>query len=248
MVSRSPVIEELYRVFSPYRVGDEISGCSHCVPADQSHFLATTPRAELSADDLDKYAFKAMTTWGNEADFKYFLPRLLELVLTEGINAFNFPEVLFGKLEYARWFDWPTAERRAIESYLRAFWRAQIECEPTEQEGFAIDSALCALANACRSVDEYLTTWTQSKSPNAVRQLAQFVWFHADRILTKNHPFIGHWDGRPATSEVLAWIKSDDAVSFLQQGSVFLTGHLTYVPEQLAAIRSDAVELPCSGP
>jgi hypothetical protein len=241
------VIAELYRVFSSYGVADEISGCSHCVPVKQSHFLATTSRAELSAGNLDNYAFKALTTWGDVTDFKYFLPRLLELVLTDGLDAFNFPEVLFGKLDYARWFDWPPVERRTIQTFLTVFWCKQLELELVCQEDDSIDTALCALANACRNVDEFLQLWIQSTGPTAVRQLAQFIWLHADRILTTTFPLQGHWHGRPAADEVLAWIKSEDVWQFLQQNSILLTNHLADVLAQLEAIRSATV-VPCPDP
>ena len=234
------VIAELYRVFSPYRVGDEISGCSDCILAEDSHLLVTTQRASLTVQDLNKYAFKALTTWGNLTDFKYFHPRLLELVLMEGTDTFNFPEVLFGKLDYARWFEWSPAEQRAVNKFLHVFWRAQLTREITEPYDDSIDTALCAIANACRNVDEYLNMWLASTERKAARQLAQFIWLHADRILTKNHPLVGHWESRPAAVDVLVWLKSDSVMRFLQRDTTIYTEHLQYVPNQLEAIRSAA--------
>jgi hypothetical protein len=126
MDSASNAVAELYRVFSPYRIGGDFTGCDHCVDPAQSKYLAIKPLTELSVQDLENYAFQAMTTWGEVSHFKHFLPRLFELVMSEGIDAFNFPETLFGKLDYGRWADWPTAERRAVENYLRHFWQSQL--------------------------------------------------------------------------------------------------------------------------
>ncbi len=33
------------------------------------------------------------------------------------------PEILFGKLRYAKRLTWPPEEVEAVKSYLRAFWR-----------------------------------------------------------------------------------------------------------------------------
>src|SRR5690242_13694260 len=105
-------VEVLYQVFKPYRLGDHFVGCSHCVSAEWSRKLAETPLAALGVEDLDLYAFKAMTTWGEVDDFKHFLPRIFELALIEP-EGFNFYEVLFGKLAYGNWHDWPSQERAA---------------------------------------------------------------------------------------------------------------------------------------
>lgn len=138
MDSTSTAIVELYRVFSPYRTGDDFEGCSHCIAPAQSSYLAKMPLARLSVQDLDTYAFKAMTTWGDVSHFKHFLPRLLELVILEGVDAFNFVEVLFNKLDYGRWTDWPMAERKAIKAYLQAFWFWS--CSSTSFAGTTIQS------------------------------------------------------------------------------------------------------------
>lgn len=93
-------ISELYRVFKPYRLDDDFIGCDHCVTQEDSKLLASISLRKLTVPDVDRYAFKAMSTWGTERHFKHFLPRLLELAY-EDYQAFNFPEVLLGKLAYA---------------------------------------------------------------------------------------------------------------------------------------------------
>ena len=59
---------------------------------------------DLTDTDLKKYAFKALTTWGNADDFRHFLPRLFELeaVHPQRIVGLVDPEILFGKLAYAQ--------------------------------------------------------------------------------------------------------------------------------------------------
>jgi hypothetical protein len=115
---------------------------------------------ELPAKDLRNYAFSAMTTQGTLDDFRYFLPRLFEAIVTDldGIC----PEVLFGKLRYAERIEsqsepgrarifsslrtslfgnagdrgttkaWSDAAADAIEGYLDAFWRTALGGYPIE--------------------------------------------------------------------------------------------------------------------
>lgn len=107
-------IEELYRVFQPYWLGPDFSGCDHCVDPKDTERLATTPLRDLGVSDLEWYGFKAMTTWGEVEHFKYFLPRLFELVAIRR-GDYPFLETLFSKLEYGDWASWPDNERHAVD-------------------------------------------------------------------------------------------------------------------------------------
>ncbi len=71
-------IERLYQVFSRYKVLGMVEGCPHCVSDEDKAKLHSKPLRKLEPDDVSRYSWKAMTTWGDVSDFKYFLPRLLE--------------------------------------------------------------------------------------------------------------------------------------------------------------------------
>lgn len=83
----------------------------------------------LSASDLRGYAGDAVLVWGDEADFKHFLPRIMEITVTEGGSNWDrkgwieWPdtETIFSRLAYSKWSEWPEAEREAIAYFLRAF-------------------------------------------------------------------------------------------------------------------------------
>lgn len=78
-----PAVNALFQVFKSYRLGDDFTGCQHCVSASDSQELAVVPLHELTVRQVDRYAFKAMTTWGTERHFKHFLPRLFELAFED---------------------------------------------------------------------------------------------------------------------------------------------------------------------
>jgi hypothetical protein len=128
--------------------------------------LASKALRDLDVVDLNQYAFKAMTTWGTDRDFKHFLPRLFELTL-DSFSSFNFPEVLFGKLKCAKWMTWPKVEKDAIEAFLGAFWDHHLRLPPDIPDGDGIRSVLAGLAEACDSVAPYLDIWEKMETETA---------------------------------------------------------------------------------
>lgn len=119
--------------FARYPLRGSVAGCPCCV--------STADHAELMRGDLRRYAFKAMTTWGDEVDFKHFLPVLLA-ELTPDADAGSGHTVhggacdlqrLAGKLAYAHWHDWPQAEQRAVIACLQAWW---LNCLRRQQQAF----------------------------------------------------------------------------------------------------------------
>jgi hypothetical protein len=112
----------LAAVFAKYPLRADTDGCPCCVSA--------VDHAELQSGNLRRYAFKAMTTWGNKLDFKHFVP-LLVAALTP-VSRYYPGTVHDGacdlqcfahKLAYAHWQTWPAEEQQAVRNCLRAWWR-----------------------------------------------------------------------------------------------------------------------------
>src|SRR4051812_3921753 len=109
----------LYGAFAGYPLRSHIESCPCCRGPKETRHLHTKPLRELTAHDLELYAFRAMTTVGDVDDFRHFLPRILELL------PHDFPvdkEVVLSKLKYAGWAQWPPAERAAVKRFLVDLW------------------------------------------------------------------------------------------------------------------------------
>ena len=68
---------------------------------DDKSTLHSKQLRELEDEDLARYAFKAMTTWGDVNDYKHYLPRIFELSAKRELLVDTF--VTLGKLEYGKW-------------------------------------------------------------------------------------------------------------------------------------------------
>jgi hypothetical protein len=234
-------IDELYLTFAHYQMGDDFSGCDHCVDPTATKYLAATPLTKLSLDDLNVYAFKALSTWGELTHFKHFLPRLLELAAADP-NGFTSLEVLFGKLKYdpTPWTYWPNAERSAIERFFHVLWLHVLrnEGEGPYRDVDTVDTLLRALGRANTSVATYLATWLATRGQAAVRQLARFVLVNADYVLAKRQLFNSYWDNPSAVREVLDWLASSVVAEYLGSERSALSGDLVLAISQLDAIQA----------
>ena len=120
------------------------------------------PLGDLLAADLERYAFKAMSTLGTVQDFKHFLPRLLELVARDGEIGSTDVEVVLGKLRYAGWTRWPQDERVCLEQFLAALWRHGLATFPSSPE---VDVCLCGIGNAVDDLSPFRNTSPVCSAP-----------------------------------------------------------------------------------
>lgn len=232
-----PVVSELHQVFKPYRLGDDFVGCEDCVRLSDTEFLKSQPLRQLHFADLNRYAFKAMTTWGNVRHFKYFLPRLLELSL-EDLQGFDFPESLFGKLEYAEWKTWRGVERNAINEFLHHFWKHHLsrfdETKPSE----SISVLLGCLANTGISLVPFLDSWTKIPEQAAFLHLCTLIDLESNSILAEGKQGLLWGDPEQASRELIQWVASDSVQKYLFPYREEILVRYPFLFGQLDAIRS----------
>jgi hypothetical protein len=106
--------QRLREVFARYPAR-AVDGCPCCVSADDRAGLAAGSR-----DALQRFAFKAMTTWGDDRDFRHYVPELFAL-------GPGYVDQVAAKLRYAQWWTWPDDERAAVRGYLLALWHGTRE-------------------------------------------------------------------------------------------------------------------------
>lgn len=164
-------IEELYVAFSSYKLRAPVEGCLCCVSNDDKKRLVSKPLHQLSEGDLSKYSGKAMTTWGDEYDFKHFLPRIFELLATGHSLTFG-ADVLPNKLGNAQWQNWPSDEKNAIYNFLLELWRFDLSGGKT---GDSTESWISGISQILNDVTPFLQAWENAPSLAATQSLLDFV-------------------------------------------------------------------------
>ena len=213
-------IDVLYDAFAAVPKPTAIDACSCCVDADEIATLLTNPLRDISPDELSVYASKVFLTVGAESDFRYFVPRIFEILATES-GWWPDPEVVGRALANAGWQAWSATERAAVEGVFNAVFDGAL----MERDGCSLDSWLCAVAKGGME----LTPFLQRMAASDEAVLALYLW-HANEIMRGrlNNEF---WQDVPlAAKALLAWFHSTE-VSLLILSSCGVDLNLPFVPK-----------------
>lgn len=199
----SEAIEGLYVAFASRPRRESIDGCPHCVGTEDQARLARVPLRQLSSDQLSRFAFKAMTTWGEPQDYAHFLPRILELSAFGSALGLDLKFVA-QKLSYGDWKSWPLHEQRAIREVYEAAWREELISDP--RRGRTSD-LLEALSVVFGELSPFLAAWEEDRSLNSALRLAEVLEEHwpdlAKHGYLQRGPPIGGWLMDPARKQFL---------------------------------------------
>src|SRR4051812_26383746 len=91
-------IEALYVIFEGYRLRRDLTACPCCHSVAAERPLYSKPLRSLTSEDLREYAGDALLTWGDADDFRHFLPRIFEIVVSAQPFSFVDREIVFSKL------------------------------------------------------------------------------------------------------------------------------------------------------
>jgi hypothetical protein len=204
-------IEQLYRTFSGYPLRDWTEPCLHCNTVEEEKAVHRRPLRELEPGDLVEYACNVLLTWGEIDDFRHFLPRLFELVATDGFGDRPDPETILGALALAHgdWWTWPTVEQEAVERYLMAWWRTRLSEPPRRPPRHQVDTVLGCIALAVDDLTPYLDLWANMPGDEPVLHLALLLE-DSDVLYPAGPRLHNPWmERRPAQeAQILAWFQT----------------------------------------
>ncbi len=211
-----PAIEDLYLVFRRYGLKSRLEACPCCTTdADQALIHSRSLRA-LTPDDLEHYVSKAMTTWGDEDDYRHFLPRLLELAVEDESRSFWNTELILSKLAYAGWRGWPAAEQRAVESFLSLRWSLGLTQQPRyslveSDSEFDAGEWLCGIELAGLDTTPFVDVWLRMGEVSTFGHVVAFLESNP-HLLTDGRVGAVYWGDTaeaPAYAEPMrTWLSS----------------------------------------
>lgn len=204
---------ELYTTFGGFQRPKVLAFCTHCHSENEFRRILTISLHELAPEDLRGYLSSALTTVGDADDFRYFMPRALEL-LAESLDPDDADSIL-GKLQYVGWSSWPARQQLAITAYLDAVWRAVLatRTEPSYFYSSLGEQWLSAFASAQFSLGRFLQVWEKESSSASSSHLVHFVLSCSRDLLSG----VSRWELSPsAWSEVVMWLKSEPVAALLR--------------------------------
>jgi hypothetical protein len=221
-------IEQLYDVFARYPKPQQPSHSPHSkITAEDVRVLREQPLRSLSGRELAKFSMKALTTWGDEDEFRHYLPRLLELVAKQ--PGWTDIPTLFGKLQTGRWRAWPRAEQQAIEAFLDALWRSILSGQTAR---VALAGIALGASNAGIPLAPLVEIWKSAPGVPPVLQLADLISLERDELL-RDGSFGRRWS-EEARASLTTLVQSDETRRRLEETVFELTD-----PDEIHAV-SDA--------
>lgn len=140
-------LDALYEAFAAYPLKERIDSCPHCQLDAAERRLHLRPLREMTWSDLGIYSFRAMTTFGDEEDFKHFFPRLVELYVLDHRGAPYSLSMVFGKLADATWTAWPPGEVGAIRQCIDAWQRVLgAHAHESDDDAWELDEVRAAVS------------------------------------------------------------------------------------------------------
>jgi hypothetical protein len=116
------IVIEGYKLFSGYKITGNLDVCSCCVSEEEQAELIKTPLERVSQEVLSVYNNSAMAEVININEFKYFLPRILEL-----IAEFKFPshsvEITLSRIGYISLENWSEEEVVFLRKFMESFFK-----------------------------------------------------------------------------------------------------------------------------
>lgn len=143
-------IDALYAAFADVPQPAHLPSCPCCQGRVDVDRLLGLPLKQLTANDLELYAFKAITTVGDVSDLRWFAPRLLELLVCDelGVDV----EIVLGKFGLAQLDTWDAPLRTAVHD---VFW-AELLRRIVDETAPPAEDWFCGISLAVSDLNPWL--------------------------------------------------------------------------------------------
>lgn len=216
-MSTTASLERVYRQFSVYPCPMDVWVCEQCGSDTSAQDIRATALRSLSLPQLDAVHVMSL----DDDALRYYLPRLVELMLNTPSPVFDFR---LSDLKQ-RIPAWQSAEVSAVRQLAEAVWAQQSTTYPLALGYFSdCPSALDLLDWCGLSLTKHLDSLLEVDTLPAARHLADLV----DALFTSRDPF--ETASRP---KVLEWIRNPAVGERLQAG--FFAADTDDAAQQLSA-------------
>ncbi len=202
-------IAAVYTAFAAVPKPAEISGCEHCLPAEEVNTLLSTPLREITEGQISSYAADVFLTVGESGDFRFFWPRIIELAVM-GRFLWPDPEVVLGKLRLANWRAWDNGLQLPVQALIDLKFALVLEQGNVDE----IDSWLCGIGRCHDDIQPYLGKLVDVASREV---LLGFALGNVS-VYEKGKLTNAFWEDASVTAQqVIAWLNSDETRALLTE-------------------------------
>ncbi len=193
-------IDAVYAAFKSVPKPQHIEGCPCCIEDKEVDVLLSKGLREITPSELSAYAASVFLTVGCESDYRYLLPRILEI---SALEPWWWPdiEVIGRSLSSAKWSTWAFAEKEAVGNYFEARFTTLLNTPG----GSDLDSLLCGIALSGRDLSPYLQRIT------AVESAALAIYEQNANEIIERRLANGFWDNSTeGASQMIDWFYSTE--------------------------------------
>jgi hypothetical protein len=225
-------IEVLFAAFAHYPLKPHLDNCLHCTDERDNQVLHAAPLRDLSAEQLGDYAFCAMTTMGDASDYRHFLPRVLELSLSQNSAPGLEPWLITSKLNDKGFGTLPPREFEALAQFNRALWSVLLAMSPADSAGFVLPNApvnpwapawnaedvLRLAADVTKCLPQLLHAWRPLENKAHLWHFAEIVLHNHDTLGPADVPF-DEMQNAQAREALRLWILDEPKVAALENAA-----------------------------
>jgi hypothetical protein len=179
-------IDKLYDTFAKYQGLSKLEGSplyDNYIKSWRSVLISKKLR-DLTDKDLSLFAGKVILTWGDENDYKFYLPRILEL--TAELKTPYDIWTLYSRLEDADWKTWNEDEQTAINNFTLELWNNLLNDNSEKAEWEFIDY-FHTIANFYPDFSQVLKVWETNDSFAAVKHLTNYIISKRQYLFDNNY-------------------------------------------------------------
>ncbi len=192
-------VEGVYKAFHGVTKPSKIEGCPCCIGQKEICTLTTKPLQELTPDELTSYASSAFLTVGATEDYLFFLPRILEILVTDP-GWWPHPEIVARAIDASGFLTWSAGRQEAV---LRYFDEVINDLLATDGSGWKLDSWICAFGRLHLDLAPFLT-----RILNNGTRLIELYEINGKALQT-GHLMNAFWDEAPEEEkQVVVWFQS----------------------------------------
>lgn len=222
-------IEKLYDTFAKYQGLSKLEGSALYDDLDAwNKELRSKKLRELTDEDLSRFAGKIILTWGDENDYRCYLPRILEL--TAELKTPYDIWTLYSRLEDANWKTWDIQEQTAINDFTLELWNSLLN-NNSEKAEWEFKDYFHAIANFYPDFSQVLKIWETNDSFASVKHLTNYIFDERQNLFDKNY-IDSVEKNTKHIDQFKSWLTSESIIKKIEQA--FYDNEKTEIVERLS--------------